>query len=83
MKLITTALLLILSANVLRQQKGALENPSQGSYTSGIYMFSGWACDADLIEIVINGSRGEKAAYGTVRVDTVGVCGDSDKRASE
>ena len=78
MKLITTALLLILSANVFAATKGALENPSQGSYTSGIYMFSGWACDADLIEIVINGSSGLKAAYGTDRGDTRGICGDSD-----
>ena len=78
MKLITTALLLILSANVFAQTQGALENPSQGSYTSGIYMFSGWACDADLIEIVINGSSGIKAAYGTDRGDTRGICGDSD-----
>ena len=78
MKLITTALLLILSANVFAQTKGALENPSQGSYTSGIYMFSGWACDADLIEIVINGGSGLKAAYGTDRGDTRGICGDSD-----
>ncbi len=78
MKLITTALLLILSANVFAQTKGALENPSQDSYTSGIYMFSGWACDADLIEIVIDGSSGLKAAYGTDRGDTRGICGDSD-----
>lgn len=78
MKLITSALLLILSANVFAATKGALENPSQGSYTSGIYMFSGWACDAELIEIVINGSSGLKAAYGTDRGDTVGICGDSD-----
>ena len=78
MKLLTTALLLILSANVFAQTKGALENPSQDSYTSGIYMFSGWACDAELIEIVINGGSGLKAAYGTDRGDTRGICGDSD-----
>ncbi|MDA9798045.1 hypothetical protein N9C39_04775 [Luminiphilus sp.] len=78
MKLVTAALLLILSANVFAQTKGALENPSQGSYTSGIYMFSGWACDADLIEVVINGGSGQKAAYGTDRGDTAGICGDSD-----
>lgn len=77
MRLITTLLLLI-SVNAFGQTKGALENPSQGSYTSGIYMFSGWACDAELIEIVINGSSGLKAAYGTSRADTAGICGDSD-----
>lgn len=75
MRLLTTLLLLI-SMDALGQTKGALENPS--SFTSGIYMFSGWACDAELIEIVINGSSGLKAAYGTDRGDTAGVCGDSD-----
>lgn len=77
MRLLTTLLLLI-SVGALGQTKGALENPSDGSFTSGIYMFSGWACDAELIEIVINGSSGLKAAYGTDRGDTAGVCGDSD-----
>ena len=77
MRLITTLLLLI-SVNVFGQTKGNLENPSQNSYTSGIYMFSGWACDAELIEIVINGGSGLKAAYGTNRGDTQSVCGDRD-----
>lgn len=77
MRLITILLLLI-SVNAFAQTKGALENPSEGSYTSGIYMFSGWACDAELIEIVINGGSGLKAAYGTSRGDTKGICGDSD-----
>ena len=77
MRLITI-LLLTISVNAFGQTKGALENPSQGSYTSGIYMFSGWACDAELIEIVINGGSGLKAAYGTDRGDTKGICGDSD-----
>ena len=77
MRLITTLLLLI-SVNAFAQTKGALENPSEGSYTSGIYMFSGWACEAELIEIVIDGGSGLKAAYGTDRGDTRGICGDSD-----
>jgi hypothetical protein len=78
MKLITTALLLILSANVYAQTRGNLENPAQGSYTSGIYLFSGWACDAELIEIVIDGGSGVKASYGTARGDTESICGDSN-----
>ena len=77
MRLITI-LLLMISVSAFGQTKGALENPSQGSYTSGIYMFSGWACDAELIEIVINGGSGLKAAYGTARGDTRGICGDTD-----
>jgi hypothetical protein len=78
MKLITTALLFMLSANVYAQTKGNLENPAQGSPTSGIYLFSGWACDAELIEIVIDGGSGLKASYGTARGDTESICGDSD-----
>lgn len=77
MRLLTIFLLMI-SVNAFGQTKGALENPSQGSYTSGIYMFSGWACDAELIEIVVDGGSGWKAAYGTARGDTKGICGDSD-----
>ena len=77
MKLITTLLLLI-SVNAVGQPTGALENPSEGSYTSGIYMFSGWVCEAEEVEIVIDGTSGLKAAYGTSRGDTQGICGDSD-----
>ena len=80
MKLITALHLLffLFSANAIAQTKGALENPANGSATSGIYMFSGWACDAELIEIVINGGSGLKAAYGTDRGDTETACGDSN-----
>jgi hypothetical protein len=77
MRLITTLMLLV-SVNVFGQPSGALENPSNGSYTSGIYMFSGWVCEAEEVEIVIDGSSGIKAAYGTSRGDTQGICGDSD-----
>ena len=71
-------LFFLLSANAIAQTKGSLENPANGSATSGIYMFSGWACDAELIEIVINGGSGLKAAYGTDRGDTEATCGDRD-----
>jgi len=67
-----------LSTAALAQTKGALETPSKDSYISGKYMFSGWACDAELIEIVIDGGSGLKAAYGTTRGDTQSICGDSD-----
>ncbi|MAC35887.1 MAG: hypothetical protein CME47_00215 [Halieaceae bacterium] len=72
------ATLLLISISAFGQTKGTLENPSQGSYTRSIYMFSGWACDAELIEIVVDGGSGQKAAYGTDRGDTVSICGDSD-----
>ena len=77
MRLITI-LLLMISVNAFAQTQGALENPSPDSYTSGVYLFSGWACDAELIEIVVDGGSGVKAAYGTDRGDTAGICGDSD-----
>ena len=46
-------------------------------------MISGWACDAEEVLLVISGGRAEgfwreihKAAHGTIRLDTLGVCGD-------
>ena len=75
---IIISLFFFFSTTALGQTKGNLENPAQDSYMSGIYLFSGWACDAELIEIVIDGGSGVKAAYGTSRGDTESVCGDSD-----
>ena len=75
---IIMSLLFFFSTTALGQTKGNLENPAQDSYMSGIYLFSGWACDAELIEIVVDGGSGVKAAYGTSRGDTESVCGDSD-----
>ena len=57
---------------------GVLENPSFGASQSGIGLFSGWVCDALRVEIEINGTTRLKAAYGTIRSDTVGFCGDSN-----
>ena len=57
---------------------GALENPLSGSFQSGIGLFSGWVCDALRVDIEINGTTRLKAAYGTSRGDTAGVCGDTD-----
>ena len=56
---------------------GFLENPSLGSYQSGISAISGWVCDAEEIVIELNGTAW-KAGYGTTRTDTKGVCGDVD-----
>ena len=55
-----------------------LENPSSGSFQSGIGLFSGWVCDAQRVEIEINGTTRLNAAYGTIRSDTTGVCGDDN-----
>ena len=56
---------------------GFLENPGAASFQSGIGVISGWVCDAEEVEIVLNGEP-QEAAYGTARLDTAGVCGDAD-----
>ena len=40
-------------------------------------MLSGWVCAAEVVEIELNGVP-QAAAYGTERLDTAGVCGDTD-----
>ena len=56
---------------------GYLENPGDRSFQSGIGVLSGWVCDADEVVIELNGTP-QVAAYGTERLDTAGVCGDTD-----
>ena len=56
---------------------GFLENPGAASFQSGIGVISGWTCAADEVEIVLNGEP-QEAGYGTERLDTAGVCGDTD-----
>ncbi len=58
---------------------GYLENPGAASFQSGIGVISGWTCDAEEVEIVLNGEP-QEAAYGTARLDTEAVCGDSRQR---
>ena len=57
---------------------GALENPGPASFQSGIGLLSGWVCEADVVELEINGGARIAAAYGTDRADTAPVCGDPD-----
>ena len=57
--------------------QGYLENPGADSFQSGVGLLSGWVCDADMVEIELNGMP-QEAAYGTARLDTAGVCGDTD-----
>ena len=67
------------STPAFSQPKGSLENPTNDDYSSGIYMFSGWVCEAEEVEIYLETlAITVKAAYGTERGDTQGVCGDSD-----
>ena len=58
--------------------EGALENPRDNSFQSGIGVFSGWYCDAEKIELIIDDRPAKTAAYGTPRGDTKNVCGDTD-----
>ena len=46
---------------------GYLENPGAASFQSGIGVISGWVCDAEEVEIVLNGEP-QEAAYGTARL---------------
>ena len=61
---------------------GFLENPGVESFQSGIGVLSGWVCEAEEVEIEIETERGaverQGAAYGTERLDTERVCGDTD-----
>ncbi len=57
---------------------GRLENPRPQSYQSGIGLVSGWVCEAERVEIEVNGTILLEAAYGTSRNDTRSVCDDSD-----
>ena len=52
-----------------------LDNPQPGSSQSGVGLISGFVCEADVIEVEIDGGR-FPAAYGSSRGDTLGVCGD-------
>ena len=56
---------------------GFLENPGPNSFQSGIGVISGWTCEAEEVEIALNGTV-QEAAYGTERVDTADICGDTD-----
>lgn len=55
--------------------RGRLENPANGSYQSGISLISGWVCDAQEVQVEINGERTLALSYGTHRGDTAAVCG--------
>ena len=57
---------------------GYLENPGSDSFQSGIGVISGWVCDAEAVEIEIGHLGRQRAAYGTERLDTEAVCGDTD-----
>ena len=57
---------------------GFLENPSANSFQSGIGVLSGWVCEAEEVVITIGDLAPQVAGYGTDRLDTLDVCGDTD-----
>ena len=57
--------------------RGNLENPGPDSFQSGVGLLSGWVCEAERVEIELNGMP-QEAAYGTARRDTQAECGDTD-----
>ena len=56
---------------------GFVDNPQPNSAQSGLGVLSGWVCEAETVEIELDGVL-QEAAYGTERADTVGHCGDTD-----
>ena len=76
LSIIFLGLLSIVVSPVWAQQ--TLENPQPDSFQSGVGVISGWACNANTIEISFNGGPRFQAALGTIREDTQSVCGDTD-----
>lgn len=67
--------LLVSTTNAASTLKGfKLENPQDESFASGISVISGWVCDADHVDIEIDGAMTFKAGYGTERPDTTDAC---------
>ena len=57
-------------------RRGYLENPGPNSFQSGIGVLSGWVCEGTEVVIELNGQP-QPAAYGTARLDTLEMCGDT------
>ena len=57
---------------------GYLENPGVHSFQSGVGVISGWVCEAERVEIILGELAPMEAGYGTERLDTQDICGDSD-----
>ena len=66
-----------ITTNVKVPQHVTLENPTPGSFQSGLGVISGWACEAEEIIIELAGTP-VPAAYGTPRADTQERCGDTN-----
>ena len=68
----------IYGVNRSRPNRGYLENPNNGQIKTGIGVVSGWVCEATNIGILINNSIWLPVEYGTPRLDTASVCGDTN-----
>ncbi len=66
------------ASEALTASMALLENPADGGDTSGVNTISGWVCDAERVEVEIDGTILVEAAYGTPRADTMDVCGDDN-----
>ncbi|MBL8259538.1 MAG: hypothetical protein JNM60_07005 [Candidatus Competibacteraceae bacterium] len=55
-----------------------LESPYQGSFESGIGLIRGWICNANTVDVQIDGGEKQRVAYGTSRPDTASACGDNN-----
>jgi len=55
-----------------------LESGAGMPYESGIDIIRGWVCRAQEVAAVVDGKWRLPLAYGGHRVDTLGVCGDTD-----
>lgn len=63
-------------SNTVSTINAGLESPFEGSFESGIGLIRGWVCNANKVEIQIDGGERWLTAYGTTRRDTNQVCGD-------
>jgi hypothetical protein len=66
------------SGGVIQNGPQALENPRPNSTQGGIGAITGWACNAQHVDVVVDDTIQVQAGYGTLRGDTQGVCGDAD-----
>ena len=64
--------------NVQAWAAATLENPAPGALKSGVGVISGWVCDADELEVSVDGGARTFVPYGSERSDTASVCGDTD-----
>jgi hypothetical protein len=73
--LFTVAFCLITST---ARAQAFLENPAPDSFQSGQGIISGWHCNAQRIEVVIDDTIRAFVPYGTPRGDTQSRCGDTN-----